>query len=66
MNMRRGQPRKTAKELPPRNLEISRRGLLVDVFYWIGHGLQGNPRPNLYSGRLRLYLSRIDYDTPQD
>jgi hypothetical protein len=24
------------------------------------------PRPNLYSGRLRLYLSRTDYDTPQD
>jgi hypothetical protein len=24
------------------------------------------PRPNLYSGRMRLYLSRTDYDTPQD
>ncbi|KAG1878176.1 hypothetical protein F4604DRAFT_1923739 [Suillus subluteus] len=33
---------------------------------WNGHGLQGKLTPNLYGGRLRLYLSRTDYDTPQD
>jgi len=25
-----------------------------ELMCWIGHALQGNPRPNLYSGRLRL------------
>ncbi|KAG1820113.1 hypothetical protein EV424DRAFT_1615564 [Suillus variegatus] len=30
--------------------------------HWNRHGLQGEPRPDLYGRRLRLSLSRTDYD----
>ncbi|KAG1807674.1 uncharacterized protein BJ212DRAFT_1303384 [Suillus subaureus] len=43
--------------------------ILFELREWSGHGLQGKaqePRPNRYSGRLRLYLSRTDYSIAQD
>ncbi|KAG1811848.1 kinase-like domain-containing protein [Suillus subaureus] len=65
------EPIDSSIEIQPNHLDFMRRCWSMEseldlVMRCNGHGLQGKPRPNLYSGRLRLYLSRTDYDKPQD